>query len=164
MRICRSPEACPEAGATNCSGRGLGPEYFFRLAGQVADIVVFDVSAAALRASAAETMANTQDVQTRQKLEWVKEGAGERFRDLELQVMCKPTITDDPQAAAKSIAADIGSGPEYVLGSALMLIGTIAHICELVERRREEWGVSYFIVPAGMCDAFAPVVARLSSS
>ena len=42
------------------------------------------------------------------------------------------------------------------------LFGGVDSICEELERRREEHGISYFTVGEDNLEAFAPVVARLS--
>jgi hypothetical protein len=41
-------------------------------------------------------------------------------------------------------------------------LGTVEEICEDLERRRERWGVSYFVVQGDRMDALAPVVDRLA--
>ena len=43
-----------------------------------------------------------------------------------------------------------------------MFVGTIDQICDDLERRRDRWGVSYFVVQADGLDVFAPVVARMA--
>ena len=41
------------------------------------------------------------------------------------------------------------------------LFGTPDAICEELERRREQYGISYITIGDNAIDAFAPVVARL---
>jgi len=42
------------------------------------------------------------------------------------------------------------------------LIGSGSEICDQIEQRRSELGVSYIIVAQRSIEAFAPVVARLA--
>ena len=45
-----------------------------------------------------------------------------------------------------------------------MLLGTVDEIAEVLRRRRERWGISYYVVMEPAMDALAPVVARLAGS
>ena len=62
---------------------------------------------------------------TERKIDWVREAAGDRFDQIELNTIC-PTveITDDRRAAAERIAADLPVTAEEVLDSPVVLIGT----------------------------------------
>jgi hypothetical protein len=42
------------------------------------------------------------------------------------------------------------------------LFGGVDTICEELQRRRDEYGISYVTVPEDAMAGFAPVVARLS--
>src|SRR5262249_54459959 len=121
---------------------GGGAPRILRLAGREADIVGIhqsipsgDIAHVSLR--------DTLTEQTKRKIEWVREGAGERFPELELQLQGAATITDDPRGAAEPLAAQMGVSVDDLLDSGGMLWGSIDQICEGLERRREEWGVSY---------------------
>jgi alkanesulfonate monooxygenase SsuD/methylene tetrahydromethanopterin reductase-like flavin-dependent oxidoreductase (luciferase family) len=140
---------------------GGGSERVLRLAGREADIVGIHVSTAALGTSE-DAVKDTQDDTTRRKIVWVKEGAGERFPELELQLMCSATVTQDRRAAAMSLAATRRVTVDQVLGSAMNLVGSIDGLCEALYRRRQDWGISYFTIQAQACTDFAPVVARLA--
>jgi alkanesulfonate monooxygenase SsuD/methylene tetrahydromethanopterin reductase-like flavin-dependent oxidoreductase (luciferase family) len=45
----------------------------------------------------------------------------------------------------------------------LCLVGTPEQLVETIERRRERWGFTYWIVPDNAMEDFAPVVASLAS-
>jgi probable F420-dependent oxidoreductase len=140
---------------------GGGPR-LLRLAGREADIVGINPN---LRAGQISTDAAQDTVasMTKQKIEWVREGAGDRFDDLELQIryfLC--TITDDRRALADAIAPGFGLDPDEALESGVALVGTVHECCDILERRREEWGVSYAVLGEDQFEAFAPVVARLA--
>lgn len=139
---------------------GGGPR-MLRLAGREADIVGINPN---LRAGAvgADALQSTRADLTAQKVEWVREGAGDRFDDLELQIRYYvAAITDDARGLAEMVGRGFGISPEEALGSGVMLAGTVDEVCDLLVQRREEWGVSYIVVGGDAYEAFAPVVARL---
>jgi probable F420-dependent oxidoreductase len=138
---------------------GGGSPRVLRLAGREADIVGIHPSTAK-----SDLVTDTQDERTRRKLEWVREGAGERFGELELMMQCEVAITDDRHAVASRIAARLGGSAEATLTSALTLIGSVDEVCELLQRRREAWGVSYIVLFTEAYEDFAPVVERLAGT
>jgi probable F420-dependent oxidoreductase len=143
---------------------GGGAPRVLRLAGREADVVGINpnLRAGAITADAART-SRAQD--TAQKIEWVKEGAGDRFDEIELQIryfLC--TITDDRESLAETVAPAVGLSPEEVLTAGVALVGSIEQMVEELQRRREEWGVSNVVIGNDMYEAFAPVVAKLAGS
>lgn len=142
---------------------GGGPK-LLRLAGREADIVGINpnLRAGAVTADAAQdTLAEV----TRQKLGWVREGAGDRFDDLELQIRYfVAAITDDARGFAELLAPGFGVSADDALHSAVACVGTVDQVCDLLVQRREEWGVSYVVFGEDTFEAFAPVVARLAGT
>ncbi|MFA5883960.1 MAG: TIGR03621 family F420-dependent LLM class oxidoreductase [Acidimicrobiia bacterium] len=142
---------------------GGGPK-LLRLAGREADIVGINpnLRAGAVTADAAkDTLADV----TRQKLGWIREGAGDRFDDLELQIRYfVAAITDDAQGFAEMLAPGFGVSADDALHSAVACVGTVDQVCDLLVQRREEWGVSYVVFGQDTFEAFAPVVARLAGT
>ena len=100
---------------------------------------------------------------TERKIGWVREAAGDRFDQIELNTIC-PTveITDDRRAAAERLAADLPVTAEEVLDSPAVLLGTVDEIVETLQERRERYGFSYIVVLEPVVEAFAPVVERLT--
>jgi probable F420-dependent oxidoreductase len=105
---------------------------------------------------------------TRQQIEWVREGAGERFDELVLNVYPSSypiTITDHARTEARR-AADalrargVDLTEDEVLESAHLFIGSVDSLVEKFERLRAELGVSSFMV--GEMDELLPVVERLA--
>jgi probable F420-dependent oxidoreductase len=142
---------------------GGGPK-LLRLAGREADIVGINpiLSAGVIGAEAAR---NTIGDATARKIGWVREGAGERFDDLELQIRYfVAAITDDAQGLAEAMAPGFGVPPEDALSSGAVLAGTVDEVCDTLQRRREEWGVSYVVFGDDQYEQFAPVVARLAGT
>ena len=142
---------------------GGGPKVL-RLAGREANIVGINPN---LRAGAvtADAAASASGAETVKKLGWIKEGAGERFDDIELQIryfLC--SITDDARGFAAAVAPGFDSTPEEVLGSGTALLGTIPEMIDQLNARREEWGVTNIVVGGDNYVDFAPVVAALAGT
>jgi probable F420-dependent oxidoreductase len=98
-----------------------------------------------------------------QKVAWVREAAGDRFDDLELHVNASLVeVADHPsEAEIQRVAARTGQTREQVLASPGSLVGSLDTIEETLLARREEFGVSYYVVQGRVIDVFAPVVARM---
>lgn len=93
----------------------------------------------------------------------MREAAGGRFDDLELTIMVSNVVvTDDRMTAAHRLAADMHVSPEEVLASPQVLVGTTDEMVEDLQRRRETYGLSYFVVLESHMEELAPVVARLA--
>lgn len=140
---------------------GGGPKVL-RLAGREADIVGINPN---LRAGAVTADAVTDSLaeMTDRKVEWIKEGAGSRFDDLELQIRYfLAAVTDDRQGLASAMAPGFGITPDEALEAGIALVGTVDEVCELMERRRERWGVNDAVVGGDQIEMFAPVVERLA--
>jgi probable F420-dependent oxidoreductase len=143
---------------------GGGAPRVLRLAGQEADIVGVNPN---LRAGSITTDAalSTIGEMTARKIGWVREGAGDRFDELELQIRYfVASITDDARGFAEVLAPGFGIEPDEALESGVACVGTVDQVCELLERRREEWGVSYCVFGQDTYEQFAPVVARLAGT
>ena len=143
---------------------GGGGQKLLRLAGREADIVGINPN---LRAGeiGADAARDTLGDSTARKIGWVREGAGDRFADLELQIRYfMAVITDDKTALAEALAPGFGVTPDEALGSGAVLVGTVEEVCDLLIARREEWGVSYVVFGDDNYEAFAPVVERLAGT
>jgi probable F420-dependent oxidoreductase len=98
-----------------------------------------------------------------EKVAIVREAAGARFNDIELNVRAfLVNITDDAKQAASGIASMLGVEQQMVEQSPFALVGPTSKLIEDLLERRERWGFSYVIVGADDVDSFAPVVAALN--
>lgn len=143
---------------------GGGGRRVLRLAGREADIVGINPN---LRAGAvtADTARDTLAEITDRKVGWIKEGAGERFEELELQIRYfVASITDDRHRFAEAVAPVFGVEPDAALESSTALVGTVDEVCDQLVARRERWHTSYCVIGTEILDAFAPVVARLAGT
>ncbi len=107
---------------------------------------------------------------TAEKVEWVREAAGDRFSDLELNTygsLGPAQITNDPRGSARSLAERLKERygceltEQEVLESPHTFIGTVDQLVEKCLMLRERFGLSY-IFPIAEPEAFAPVVERLA--
>ena len=100
---------------------------------------------------------------TNQRIQWIREAAGERFDSLELNTLVfNVIVTDHRQQAADQLGRERGLAAEHVLDSTHFLVGTIEQISEDIQRWREQFGISYITVFPYNMDDFAPVVTRLA--
>jgi probable F420-dependent oxidoreductase len=142
---------------------GGGPKVL-RLAGREADIVGINpiLTAGVIGADAAR---DTIGDATARKIGWVREGAGTRFDDIELQIRYfVAAITTDARGLAEAMAPAFGVSPDEALASGAVLAGSVDEVCDTLLRRREEWGVSYLVFGDDQYEQFAPVVARLAGT
>jgi probable F420-dependent oxidoreductase len=143
---------------------GGGGRTMLMLAGRVADIVGINP---VLRAGevGADAARDTLGGHTAEKIGWVREGAGARFDDIELQIRYfVAAITDDARGMSEALAPAFGVDPDDALTSGTVLVGSVDEVCDTLVARREQWGVSYVVVGDDQIDAFAPVVAKLAGT
>ncbi len=141
---------------------GGGAEKILTLAGQKADIVSFNFNNAS-GSLGASSVAGATDEKTLQKLQWVRDGAGDRFDQLELEIGAYfISVTDDQQAAADAMGKWFGTSGAGILSHPHALVGNVDQICETLIARRERFGISYICVGQRHLEEFAPVVARLA--
>jgi probable F420-dependent oxidoreductase len=143
---------------------GGGGERILRLAGRVADVVALNVN---LQAGVIDERAFPDGVPeaTDRKLGWIREAAGDRFDQLELQVRVHlAMVTDDRDGLIEELAPAFGLSPADARETPHAIIGSVEEICDQLVERRERWGISYLGLSGDQLDAFAPVVARLAGT
>jgi probable F420-dependent oxidoreductase len=100
---------------------------------------------------------------TDQKVGWVREAAGDRYDDLELQALVGFVhVTDDATQILKGIADAFGVTVDEARVAPPCLVGSEDDIAASLEERRERWQMSYHVIDDNAIDTFAPVVARLA--
>jgi probable F420-dependent oxidoreductase len=143
---------------------GGGSPKVLALAGRLADIVSlnFDNSAGKLGAN---SVASATDAKTQEKIQWIRDGAGERFDQLELEIGAYfVSVTNDPRSAAEAIGARFGVDGDAILSHPHALIGSVDTVCDTLSERRERSGISYITVAQRNAEDMAPVVARLAGT
>jgi probable F420-dependent oxidoreductase len=143
---------------------GGGGKRVLSIAAREADIVGVNPN---LRAGAIGRDATLDSLkeQTDRKIEWIRDAAGPRWNDLEIQMRFFITsVRPDRMAMAEALAPAFGVSPEEALESGAVLVGTEDEIADQLHRRREEWGLSYVVVGLDNVDEFAPIVAKLAGT
>jgi len=106
---------------------------------------------------------------TEEKVGWIRQAAGDRFSELELNTYPSggPTVvTSNPRAEARrradSILAQTGTEltVEEILDSPHIFIGSVNDLARKFADLRERFGISSFLIDD--LDALAPVVERLA--
>ncbi len=142
---------------------GGGAPRLLRWAGATADIVGVNASIHSGEIdedAARDALADRID----RKIAWVREGAGDRFDDLELNAwLAAAEITEDT-AVVEGIAALFGTDPASMRQSPLALVGSPGEVAEALHERRERWGYSYHVIPGDKVRDFAPTVAALTGT
>ena len=144
---------------------GGGGRRVLGLAARRAHIVGVNPSIRSGRTDAAAAQDGAAGV-TDKKLEWVRDAAGTRYDDLEINMLIFAcVVTDDRASVIDAMAPLFGVPPEIVGAHPHAWIGTVAQICDDLVARRERWDASYLVVqgPEAM-DAAAPIVARLAGT
>jgi probable F420-dependent oxidoreductase len=140
---------------------GGGAPRILRLAGAEADIVSINFNNRS-GVIGADSVATSGHEETVRKLGWVREGAGERFGELELEIAAYFLGVDGGATTEEQLAAQTGLVGEDLRTFPHALVGSVEAICAELERRREVYGFSYITVGDRSIDAFAPVVERLA--
>ncbi|HEX2562871.1 MAG TPA: TIGR03621 family F420-dependent LLM class oxidoreductase [Acidimicrobiales bacterium] len=144
---------------------GAGGRRLLSLAARRADVVGVNPSVRSGRTDAAAAQDGAADV-TDRKLEWVRDAAGSRYGDIEINMLIFAcVVTDDRASVIDAMAPLFGVPPEIVGDHPHAWVGTVAQICDDLVARRERWDASYLVVqgPEAM-DAAAPIVARLAGT
>lgn len=144
---------------------GGGTQRILSFAAQEADIVGINFK------STREGWADLESIKPEaidQKVQWIREAAGDRFDTLELNSFAFiAAVTDQPrQVALKSIqnfgiTVDDANLDEW-LTSPMVLVGPVDQIVEDLQMRRERFGISYIVLRENVADDFAPVVKQLT--
>jgi probable F420-dependent oxidoreductase len=141
---------------------GGGGRRMLRLAAREADIVHVNYNLNEGRINPKLVRTGLAEA-TDEKLEWIREAAGDRLEAIELGfTVFFASVTDDRESIASAMAPSMGFELRDVLEMPHFLIGTLEQIEEDLKARRERYGFSDVIVPGDAADSLAPVVERLA--
>ena len=110
---------------------------------------------------------------TDQKIDWVREAAGTRFSDIELNNLIFPVVTDHRRQAVEEKLREWGmptdnDSVDWMLASPHFLFGTVDQMSEDLQARRQRFGLSYIAVgeyfQSDVMERFAPVIAKLAGT
>ncbi|MGH9016826.1 MAG: TIGR03621 family F420-dependent LLM class oxidoreductase [Acidimicrobiales bacterium] len=98
-----------------------------------------------------------------ERVAWVRDAAGDRFADIEMQSLTFIVqVTPNGPALIEEMAAGFGLTPAQAADTPAALVGSVDELVDTLERRRQRWSMNYWVVHENDMDAFAPVVARLA--
>ncbi|MCO5177727.1 MAG: TIGR03621 family F420-dependent LLM class oxidoreductase [Thermomicrobiales bacterium] len=143
---------------------GGGRPRMLRLAGRFADSIGVLTSAYGTGEMVPRVDERTPEA-VREKIGWIREGAGSRFNQIELSMIPTIVVTDDRDTAATSVIEQYGwrgCSVSDVLAMPSMLIGTVEEISAGIVQRREEYGFSYIIASDTQMEELAPIVGALA--
>ena len=142
---------------------GNGPS-LLRLAAREADIVGFSGTGRTKADGQNHEATGFPPSAVEGRVALVREAAGARFGDLELNALVQAVIvTDDRAAAAERLRRRLPElSEDEILSTPYMLIGSEGHMAEQLHERRERFGFSYFSIREGAMEAMAPVIAALA--
>ncbi len=143
---------------------GGGGKRVLSLAAREADIVGVNFNLAPGRVN--KEVMNTGDAtSTAEKIGWIREAAGSRIDEIELNVtVFVAIVTDDQASMVERIAPGFGMSPAEVLASPHALIGSIDQIADALRERRDRFGFSYIVFSGDGFEALAPVVKQLAGT
>ena len=139
-----------------------GAKRVLSFAARTADIVGINAS---IHSGAIDTAAahDAMPASIDRKSAWVKEAAGERYDELEINAwLSVAEIVDDTMGFAEMMSGLFEAPAADILDSPLTLIGSVPEVIERLHARRERWGYSYTVVPGDKVRDFAPVVEQVA--
>lgn len=99
------------------------------------------------------------------RIGWIKDAAGERFDELELQMLTFIVqIGGNRKEMAEMMGPAMGISPEQAHDAPLALVGSVEEICDQLVERRERWGLNDWVVHDAEFEAFGEIVARLAGT
>lgn len=103
---------------------------------------------------------NVPETAVTERLDWIREAAGDRFSEIELNVNLMAVGDKVP----RQVTARMGLTAQDLAdrGSLMAITGSVERMCELLIERRERFGFSYLLVSDELMESFAPVVERLA--
>jgi probable F420-dependent oxidoreductase len=99
-----------------------------------------------------------------ERMQVVREAAGERLGRLELSAQIQRVIvTDHRREAAEELRKTWTQlSVEEILEAPFVLIGTVDEMMDALHARRERWGLSYFVTFEPYMETLAPLVTKLT--
>jgi probable F420-dependent oxidoreductase len=143
---------------------GGGAPKVLGLAGELADIVSVNFNNSGGVVGAGSISSSTED-ETSKKIEWIKDGAGDRFSEIELETATYfISVEGRSEITAEQVSARTGLDLPVLKRFPHAAVGSVGEICEELQRRREEYGFSYITVGDAHLEAYLPIVERLAGT
>jgi len=143
---------------------GGGGKRILSFAGKEADIVGVLTTAVGTGVVVDEPLNRTTE-KVAERIGWIRDGAGDRFDQIELSMMPSVIVTNDRLGATEELIAKrgwTGIAVADVWDMPTTLIGSIEEIIMRLQNHRERLGFSYIVFSDGQMEELAPVVAALA--
>ncbi len=144
---------------------GGGGQRILGIAGREADIIGVHVR---FGPEGALDSADTIHAELVKKIDWIRDGAGDRFEEIELALLLFAAKIVDSESEKQAEIARIAEANEMseaaVSASPYYLVGSEAELVEQIQGLRETFNISHFTVVAPDVVGFAPVVKRLTTA
>jgi probable F420-dependent oxidoreductase len=149
---------------------GGGSPHILAVAARLAEIISVSTRASA---DGRVDMPNITLAAVDNKVRHIREAAGDRFDEIELNMTVRDVrLTNDRRAAARQLLDQWAAVPERlayvdrlseddVLDSPHVAIGSVEQIVEQFEIARKRWGFAYLEVSSTDVEAVAPIMDRL---
>lgn len=142
---------------------GGGGKRILGIAGREADIIGVHVR---FGPDGALDSADTIRAEMEKKIGWIRDGAGDRFEQIEFALLLFAAKVVDSESAKQAeiarIAKSIEISEQAVAASPYYLVGSESELVEQIQGLRETFNITHFTIVAGDVDGFAPVVQRLT--
>ncbi len=143
---------------------GGGARRILGIAGREADIVSLNFNNVSGKLGPDGFGSSTAEL-TEQKVGWIRDGAGERFDEVELEIAAYFTVvTDQRDDTLTKMAPGMGLEPDVLGAHPHGLIGSIDQICDQLVERRDRYGISYITFSGRAAASIVPVVERLAGT
>ena len=138
---------------------GAGGPRMLRLAAREAEIVGL---VPGFNASGRIRIGEASEASTAAKVALIREAAGERFEQLELNVWLGAAGLVGRGGPLLGSVAVAGWAATSLYGSPYVLYGTLGSTREKLLRRRDRLGISYYTIPSNAMESMAPLVEALT--
>jgi probable F420-dependent oxidoreductase len=137
---------------------GGGPR-MLRLAAREADIVALQPQ---FNPQGRPMVRQATEGATERKIAILRDAAGPRFEQLELNVIVGDAgLVGSGRPAGESLVAATKSLASGLVRTPYVLYGTLGQLRDGLRRRRDRLGISYYAIPGGAMESMAPLVAAL---
>jgi probable F420-dependent oxidoreductase len=143
---------------------GAGGPRMLGIAAREADIIGIQTASLGTGRSAADPSGLLAETSA-EKIEWVRHQAGARFDQIELSIVSSVIVAEDRREAAERLVRERGwqgLSVERVFEMPSIFIGSVGQIVDEMQKRRERYGISYYVLSDRSLETVAPIVARLA--
>ncbi len=93
----------------------------------------------------------------------IRQAAGDRFEQLELNMwIASAGLAGSGNSILRSAVAGVAGAAGAVYGSPYVLYGTLSSLRDLLQRRRDKLGISYYAIPGRAMESMAPLVEAMT--